>query len=158
MSCIVIYKNRSINTLTFRMAAGVTHLVASFIVPHLVEMNGHEGAPTPSHGKHATAGQGPGARAVVPDDHARRTLQPLPVDILAVVHDLQQLLLTHVLHHHHGADPEDVGEAKVEDAVCRTVVSTWRSTDGDLLSCAGTERYFVLMGARRRVPARPLSW
>ena len=50
----------------------------------------------------------------------------LPVNILAVVNHLQQLLLANVLHHHHGADPEDVREAVVDDAVCRAVVSAWR--------------------------------
>lgn len=53
----------------------------------------------------------------------------LPVNILAVVDHLPQLLLTNVLHHHHGADPEDIREAKVDDAVCWTVVSTWRLKD-----------------------------
>lgn len=52
----------------------------------------------------------------------------LPVNILAVVNHLLQLLLTNVLHHHHGADPEDIREAKVDDAVCWIVVSTWRPT------------------------------
>lgn len=42
---------------------------------------------------------------------------------------LPELLLTHVLHHHQGADPEDVREAKVDDAVSRTVVSAWRGED-----------------------------
>lgn len=50
----------------------------------------------------------------------------VPVNILAVVDYLQQLLLTNVLHYHHGADPEDIREAKVDDAVCWTVISTWR--------------------------------
>ena len=52
----------------------------------------------------------------------------LPVDIMTVVDHLQQLLLTNVLHHHHGADPEDIREAKVDDAVCLAVISTWRYT------------------------------
>ncbi len=56
----------------------------------------------------------------------------LPINILAVVDHLQQLLLTNVLHHHHGADPEDIWEAKVDDAVCWVVISTWRHTDGGI--------------------------
>lgn len=37
---------------TFCMAASITHLVASFIVPHFIKMNSNERAPTPSHSKH----------------------------------------------------------------------------------------------------------
>lgn len=37
---------------TFCMTASVTHLVASFIVPHFIKINSHERAPTPSHSKH----------------------------------------------------------------------------------------------------------
>lgn len=53
----------------------------------------------------------------------------LPVNVLAVVDHLPQLLLTNVLHHHHGADPKDIREAKVDDAIRWVVVSTWRLTD-----------------------------
>lgn len=56
-----------------------------------------------------------------------------PVNILTVVDNLPQLLLTNILHHHHGADPEDIRETKVDDAVCRIVVSTWRYADRKVL-------------------------
>lgn len=49
-----------------------------------------------------------------------------PVDILTVVEHLPEFLLTHVLHHYHCADPEDVRETKVDDAVGGTVISAWR--------------------------------
>ena len=40
------------NTRTFCVAASITHHFAAVIVPHLIKMNSHEGAPTPSHNKH----------------------------------------------------------------------------------------------------------
>lgn len=52
-----------------------------------------------------------------------------PVHVLAVVDHLEQLLLTNVLHHHHGTDSEDVREAKVDDAVGWMAVSPWTSTN-----------------------------
>lgn len=50
----------------------------------------------------------------------------LPVYSLAVVNHLPQLFLTNILHHNHGADPEDIREAKVDNAVSWIVVSPWR--------------------------------
>lgn len=50
----------------------------------------------------------------------------LPVNILAVCRHLPQLLLPHILHDNHGADPEHIGEAKVDDAVGRLVIATWQ--------------------------------
>lgn len=50
----------------------------------------------------------------------------LPVNVLAVLYHLQQLLLTGVLHHHHGADSKDVCKAEIDDAVCGEVISTCR--------------------------------
>lgn len=48
----------------------------------------------------------------------------LPVNILAVCRHLPQLLLSHILHDHHSADPEHISEAKVGNAVGRLVVAT----------------------------------
>lgn len=62
------------------------------------------------------------------DTRPVRDCVTVPVDILTVVQHLPELLLTDVLHDYHGADPEDVREAKVDDAICRTVVSAWRHT------------------------------
>lgn len=56
-----------------------------------------------------------------------------PVNIQTVVDNLPQLLLTNILHHHHGADPEDIRETKVDDAVCWIVISTWRCADRRVL-------------------------
>ena len=51
----------------------------------------------------------------------------LPVNILAVVDHLQQLLLANVLHHYHGADPENIRKAIVDDAVGWTVISALKT-------------------------------
>lgn len=98
------------------MAAGITHLVASFIVPHLIKMNSHERAPTPSHSKHDTQYKidiqvmvcKPLSITLCKEHSVCEGGGGLPINILAVVDHLQQLLLTNVLHHHHGADPEDI--------------------------------------------------
>lgn len=54
----------------------------------------------------------------------KATCVRLPVNILAVCRHLPQLLLSHILHDHHGADPEHISEAKVDDAVGRLVIAT----------------------------------
>lgn len=48
----------------------------------------------------------------------------LPVHIMAVLDHLLQLLLSNPFHDNHSADPEDVREAKVDDAVCWLVITT----------------------------------
>lgn len=108
---------------TLRVAAGVAHLLTAVIIPHFVKMDGHERAPTPAHMQTP-----PGHRFTTPQTRRPQDLGTLPVHILTVVQHLPELLLTDVLHDYHGADPEDVGEAKVDDAICRTVVSAWRHT------------------------------
>lgn len=44
--------------------------------------------------------------------------------VLAVWHHLIQLLLSHILHHHHRADSENVSKAIIENTVCFEVIST----------------------------------
>lgn len=48
----------------------------------------------------------------------------LPVHIMAVFDHLLQLLLSNPFHDNHSADPEDIREAIVDDAVRWLVVST----------------------------------
>lgn len=47
----VWFKHITCTERTFYMTASITHLVASFIIPHFIKVNSHERAPTPSHKK-----------------------------------------------------------------------------------------------------------
>lgn len=50
----------------------------------------------------------------------------LPVHILAISHHVLKLLLAGVLHHNHGADPENIRKPIEHDAVCWIVISPWK--------------------------------
>lgn len=50
----------------------------------------------------------------------------LPVHVLTISHHILKLLLAGVLHHNHGADPENIGKPIEHNAVCWTVISPWK--------------------------------
>jgi hypothetical protein len=47
--------------------------------------------------------------------------------------------LSYVLHDNHGADPEDVVEAKVHNAVSRLIVSAWRNREMTMVKIRGNK-------------------
>lgn len=75
----------------------------------------------------------------------------LPVHIMAVLDHLLQLLLSNPFHDNHSADPEDVREAIVDDAVCWLVVSTWKRRDRMTFNDRGHQKLELCLCGREKL-------
>lgn len=106
------------------MATDIARLVAFVIVPDFIKMNGHRRTPAPdrksiAHGRMFATKPPTFFISVCTNDSGAS----LPVHALTISHHVLKLLLAGVLHHDHGADPENVCEPVEHDAVRRGVVS-----------------------------------